>query len=102
MNWNENIITDKISKDIHEILTKREPVAILLRFFQETSETYNIDKISILKMYFNYLICREPSSVNSHVLNVMENVLHINDANIQTILKYVATNMFFLPQNIKN
>jgi DNA polymerase III gamma/tau subunit len=97
IHWNENIITDRISKDIHQLLKKREPVAILLRFFQETSEKYNIDKISILKMYFNYVIREEPDCTNSRVLNIMENVLHINDANIQTILKYVATHMFAIP-----
>lgn len=52
-------------------------------------------------MYFNYLIHKEPDCVNSHVLNIMENVLHISDANIQTILKYVATNMFFVVEKIE-
>jgi replication factor C subunit 3/5 len=94
VNWNENIITDRIFQDIHRILfNKREPVGTVLRFFQETSEKYNIDKMSILKMYFNYLISKEPDYVNTHILRVMENVLHINDVDIQTALKYVATNI---------
>jgi hypothetical protein len=62
-------------------------------FFQETSEKYNIDKISILKMYFNYLINEKIDLVSSHILDVMENVLHINNSNIETILKYVYYNI---------
>jgi replication factor C subunit 3/5 len=91
MNWNENIITDEVSKNIHALLIKREPIGI---FVQETSKKYNIDKIVILKMYFNYLITKETDYISSHVLDVMENVLHLNNANIETILKYVSTNMF--------
>ena len=91
MNWNENIITDEVSKNIHALVIKREPIGI---FVQETSKKYNIDKIVILKMYFNYLITKETDYISSHVLDVMENVLHLNNANIETILKYVSTNMF--------
>uniref|UniRef100_A0A6C0HZY9 AAA+ ATPase domain-containing protein n=1 Tax=viral metagenome TaxID=1070528 RepID=A0A6C0HZY9_9ZZZZ len=97
LDWNENIITDKVCKYIHELLTTnkaKDSVSTLLDYFQETSEKYNIDKISILKMYFNYLISKEIDSVSSHVLDIMENVLHVNNANIETILKYVATNMY--------
>ena len=93
INWNENIITDQIFHEIHRILVERVPVSTFLQFFQETSETYNIDKISILKMYFNYLISKESDYINRHVLHVMENVLHINDVDIQTVLKYVSTNI---------
>ena len=98
VDWNENIITDKVSQQIHEILNRRnekDSVSTLLDFFQETSEKYNIDKISILKMYFNYLINEEIDSITSHVLDVMENVLHINNANIETILKYVYYNILY-------
>jgi replication factor C subunit 3/5 len=93
VDWNENIITDKVSQKIHEILTTsktNETVGTLLDFFQETSEKYNIDKISILKMYFNYLISREPEYICSQNIDIMENVLHLNDSDIKTILKYVA------------
>lgn len=98
LDWNANIITDQVFKNIHDILTMttmttkpaNESVGTLLDFFQETSEKYNIDKISILKMYFNYLISREPDYITSHNIDIMENVLHLNDANIKTILKYVA------------
>jgi len=93
VNWNENIITDEISIHIHNLLIKREPLEKVLGYFQETSKKYNIDKMSILKMYFNYIVEREPDYIHPHVLNVMENVLHLNEANIQTILKYVATNL---------
>jgi DNA polymerase III delta prime subunit len=96
VNWNEHIITDKVAIQIHEILmckdVKREP-RVFLRFFQETSEKYNIDKMSILKMYFNYVIEKEPAFICPQVLNVMENVLHVNDVNVETVLKYVATNI---------
>jgi len=92
VNWNENIITNDIAKQIHHLLTNREPVGIILGFFQETSEKYNIDKMSILKYYFNYIIENESDFIRPNCLHVMENVLHINDGNIQTILKYVATN----------
>jgi replication factor C subunit 3/5 len=91
VDWNENIITDKVSQELHELLIKREPVGT---FFKEMSEKYNIDKIVILKMYFNYIITKEPNYISSHILDVMENVLHLNNANIETILKYVATNMY--------
>ena len=93
MNWNENIITDRIFREIHRLLTERESVGTFLQFFQETSEKYNIDKISILKMYFNYLINKESDYINSRVLYIMENVLHINDVDIETVLKYVSTNI---------
>jgi replication factor C subunit 3/5 len=99
---NENILNDNfkgtsvvnldVLNKIHVMLidVKIEPVAFL-RFIQDTSVKYNLDKMSIVYKYLNHLIYNFPNIIDSSFLKSIEIILHRQDIPIEIHLKYLIT-----------
>jgi len=54
----------------------------------EISNKFNLDKKSILKNYFNYIIRNKPDIISDKFLTILEMLMHSNDSNIDHILQY--------------
>ena len=54
---------------------------------------YNIDKLNILKHYFNYIIRKKKAFVSREFLDIVEVILHLNETNVQHILHYFVVNL---------
>ena len=54
----------------------------------EISNKFNLDKKSILKNYFNYIIRKKPDIISDRFLTILEMLMHSNDSNIDHILQY--------------
>ena len=54
----------------------------------EISNKFNLDKKSILKNYFNYIIRKKPDIISDKFLTILEMLMHSNDSNIDHILQY--------------
>ena len=95
VNWNEHIITDDVARTLREIYkNKNYGIPQYLRYFHEKSCQYNVDKLSILKMYFHYIIRNHIEDADSRTLDIMEHCFHTTDTNVDTILKYVYTQLY--------
>ena len=92
--WEANIITNEILEEIHQLLSK--PVANhteIIQYIHEISIQYNYDKPNIIKIYFNYIIRNKPDIVKRNLLELIENIMHSNEASIDHILRYFAYGM---------
>jgi replication factor C subunit 3/5 len=89
-----NIITDVIYETIWKMIydTLVEPCAIII-YIHAISIEYNTDKRNILKNCFNYFIRTFPLKVNSALLDIGENIIHIYDANIDDSIRYFIDNI---------
>ena len=47
-----------------------------------------MDKKNIIQTYFNYIIQNYPAVISSEFLNLIETLLHNNEAKIEYIIKY--------------
>jgi len=47
-----------------------------------------MDKKNIIQTYFNYIIQNYPAQISSEYLNLIETLLHNNEAKIEYIIKY--------------
>ena len=54
-----------------------------------TSIKYNIDKISIIKKYLDYVVRDYGQLVSNDFLSFCEVILHTEDTSIQRIIKYM-------------
>ena len=70
-------------------LTTNSSVNSIITFIHDISVNYNTDKKTIIKKYLNYVIRNQKSEINHSFLNICESVLHINDSDIQNVLKYM-------------
>ena len=87
--WEDNIVTDEVWENIHVFLqNKQENEKIWSEKINEISNKFNLDKKSILKNYFNYIIRKKPDIISDKFLTILEMLMHSNDSNIDHILQY--------------
>jgi DNA polymerase III delta prime subunit len=99
--WEDNIITDEVWEDLHNFLKKqggkkddeRAPENDCKEKINNISNKFNLDKKSILKNYFNYIIRKKPEVISNDLLTILEMVMHSNDSNISNILQYFSLHM---------
>ena len=95
VHWNEHIITDDVCKTLHTIfIEKKMTIVDYLKYFHEKSCQYNIDKLSILKMYFHYLIREKSDILTTRIFDIMEHIFHNVDTNMDVLLKYVYIHIY--------
>ena len=85
----ESIITHEVWDNLHELLLTDKTEKEILLFFTQKSIQYNTDKKNLIKKYILYLIQNEKIDITSDFLKVCQNITHLQDGNIQTILKYM-------------
>ena len=83
-----NIITNKIWEDMKKIL-KEETIQNFHIFVQEICIQYNIDKKTVIKQYYNYIIRNYPSIITIEYLNNIEVILHNDGSNIDNMINYM-------------
>jgi DNA polymerase III delta prime subunit len=88
---NMNLILDTII--LSQIHDKVNNVTIesnnFVQYIHEISVEYNMDKISIIKKYIDYLIKTFPMITDSSFLKSVEIILHRHDIPIEIIIKYL-------------
>ena len=83
-----NIITDNIWKELY-IKLKDSDVIDIQECIQSISIQYNIDKKTIIKQYYNYIIRKYPEQITIKFLNQIEIVLHNDFSNINNTINYM-------------
>jgi DNA polymerase III delta prime subunit len=92
-NWTHSIITPAIWDKMHELFVDNNYNDALI-FVQDTSIKYNTDKKTLMKEYFNYIIRNRSTIVDSHLLDIVEVVMHTPDTDITNILQYICYNLY--------
>jgi len=87
--WETNIISNAVWENIYQLLLDdTENVKHIIEYIHEISIQYNIDKKNIIKNYFNYVIRNKRENITREFLNIVENIMHNTDSNIEHILNY--------------
>lgn len=96
------IIEDEQYKNLSRLLTNNSLSECEL-YINEISKKYNVDKRSIFKNYFNYLITNNIELITSQLLNFIENALHNETCNLDHYVNYCLLELicFFKKQSKK-
>ena len=88
--WNSTIITNEIWENIHQLLIGENYniKSCIIDYISNISIEYNIDKKSIIKNYFDYIIRNKKCLITSELLNIIEILMHSNDSNNDNILNF--------------
>ena len=86
---NDCILSNEVWDKLHKMIVNRDNLNNIIIFIHEISLKYNIDKKTIIKRYMNYIIRLCPTYINNDFLVLCETILHIDETNIQNILKYM-------------
>jgi replication factor C subunit 3/5 len=82
------IVTNNNWKNMKEILENSDNNNLHM-FIHEISIKYNIDKKTIIKQYFNYIIRNYPELITTEYLNKLEVILHTDGLNVNHIIDYI-------------
>ena len=91
--WNNSIISNVTWDKMHLLFMSNDYIATI-SFIQETSIKYNLDKKSLIKNYFNYVIRNHRQFVTTQFLNTVEVVLHTPDIEVSNMLLYICHHLY--------
>ena len=83
-----NIITPSVWENMNNILENND-INNINEFIHTTSIRYNIDKKTIIKQYYNYIIRNHPEKITIKFLNQVEIILHNDNSNINNTINYM-------------
>jgi hypothetical protein len=90
-NWETNIITNGVLEEIHNLLRQNiDNTSVITKLIHNISIQYNTDKKTIINKYFNYIIRYKHELVTYRFLNIIENIMHCCEQNIEHILNYFS------------
>ena len=85
--WKSKVINKEIFKKIHSLLNdNNERIENIINYIHDISIQYNIDKKTIIKNYFNFIIRDNSIIINETFLNIIKSILHNSNINIEHIL----------------
>ena len=63
----------------------------IVNYIHEISVTFNCDKKTIIKQYVNYIIRQSTNEITNDFLNICQNIIHTENANIEITIKYMCS-----------
>jgi DNA polymerase III delta prime subunit len=90
--FDKYIIVDSMWQKLHELFENGN-ISIIYEWIHNTSISCNLDIKTIIKHYFNYMILHHSKYIVPTYLNIMENIVHNYDTNIEHILYYFVNHV---------
>ena len=67
---------------------KSEKEKKVFEYVQKISVEYNIDKLNLLNMYFDYILRWHKEIITPRYLDYMASIMHSKDTSIENLLNY--------------
>jgi len=85
---NFKIVDEDVWSILFHKIYKKEAVEDIVKYVDETSISYNMDKKNIIKDFLNYIIRNKPHLVTPIMLSFVENIIHFQDCKINHFANY--------------
>ena len=89
-----NIIDNNVWNSLFDKFIKREKLDDLIKYIQEISINYNIDKKNIIKDFLNYIIRYKKEIISKEFLNFVENIMHTQDCKNTHYINFSLSSLF--------
>jgi|LauGreDrversion2_2_1035103.scaffolds.fasta_scaffold00943_5 replication factor C subunit 3/5 len=86
--WEKNVINNALLETIYKKIKSECSVGEFIKYIHSISIQYNVDKKHIIQSFFNHLIRTHSSDVNESLLEVIANMTHTVDINLDDLLTY--------------
>ena len=100
-----NVISDPVWQELYNqfIITQMPHTDVdnIVKYLNNISVKYNIDKKNIIKDFLNYIIRNKPAIMTNDFLNFVENIMHIQDCKTSNYIHYSLLRlMSFIPKDV--
>ena len=89
LNKNLKIIDNNIWENLTKEIKKKKLKDVNIEYINTISSDYNIDILSIIRGYLNYIIRNKENYINQKFLNFVEYIMHLQHSNIEYLKQYV-------------
>jgi replication factor C subunit 3/5 len=86
--WEKNVINNTLLETIYKKIKSECSVGEFIKYIHAISIQYNVDKKHIIQSFFNHLIRTHSSDVTESLLDVITNMTHTIDINLDDLLTY--------------
>jgi DNA polymerase III delta prime subunit len=86
--WEKNVINNTLLETVYKKIKSECSVGEFIRYIHAISIQYNVDKKHIIQSFFNHLIRTHSSDVTESLLDVIANITHTVDINLDDLLTY--------------
>jgi len=95
-----NVIDETVWNDLYSKINKGEKIDNLIKFINQTSTKYNIDKKNIIKDFLNYIIRNKEIVKSVKYFNFIENIIHFEDCKNSYYVTYSLIRLSSLIQDV--
>ena len=89
-----HILTNTLWNDMHNHICDSDcSNSSIIQYIHDISIQYNIDKKTILKKYFNYIIRDKNLNLTAEFFSIVGVIMHMNKSDINNTVSYMTTNL---------
>jgi len=91
--WQKYILNDTVLEDLHQRLQRRDSTNIgIIQRINQISIQYNLDKKSILRKYFDYIMQKYPELITVDLLDIVDVILH-SSIKVENMIQYFVIHL---------
>lgn len=87
--WKESVLNNSVYETLDSYLkNKQKGIKEIYVYLNETSMQFNVDKTTLIKKYFDYIIRNKKNIVNKEFLKIIKSIVHCYDVKNEQIVNY--------------
>jgi len=91
--WNKNVLTPIVLDDLHNLFSIETKQDVIIRTMYQISKNYNIDKMHLIKCYFNHIIRFKLVTISPEFIEIIKKTVHCVNSEMEDMIQFIIINM---------
>ena len=91
--WNKNVLTPIVLDDLHNLFSIETKQDVIIRTMYQISKNYNIDKMHLIKCYFNHIIRFKLVTISPEFIEIIKKTVHCVNSEMEDTIQFIIINM---------
>jgi DNA polymerase III delta prime subunit len=91
--WNQNVLTPTVLDDLHNLFSMETKEDVIIKTIYQISKNYNIDKMHLIKCYFNHIIRCKLVTISPEFIEIIKKTIHCVNSEMEDTIQFIISNM---------
>jgi len=91
--WNRNVLTPGVLDKLHNLFSIETKKDVIIRTMYQISKNYNIDKMHLIKCYFNHIIRFKLVTITNEFIEIIKKTVHCVNSEMEDTIQFIIINM---------
>ncbi len=91
--WNKNVLTPTVLDDLHNLFSMETKEDVIIKTIYQISKNYNIDKMHLIKCYFNHIIRCKLITISPKFIEIIKKTIHCVNSEMEDTIQFIISNM---------